>query len=208
MKFIADDFHVRPFLRHHRLTGLGNRLTKGVVLIDDVNFFDGLDLRNSIRESSHFHVGIGVETEMPKTAFVVGECGIDCAGVHEQHGFVGVSLIVFVYRFNQRCCDIGAVGLIDIANALVDGLFQGELRFLRIAFAIQRDDLKLATKHAATGVDFIGGHLHMPHHRLADVREGAGQRIDHRDLDRIGGVHSNGCDQRTQSKGNSAKLHG
>ncbi len=80
--------------------------------------------------------------------------------------------------------NIGTVALIDKANALIDSRFERELRFLRAALAVERDDFEPgAAEHAAARIDGIGGKLCVAHHGLADVRKRPRQRIDDRNLD-------------------------
>ncbi len=81
MQLIANDLDVRPFPGQHFLRRFGDRLSERVILIDQIDLPGVCVLRNRVGQRRHFHIGIGIEAEVPEAAPVVGERRIDGAGV-------------------------------------------------------------------------------------------------------------------------------
>ena len=142
MQVVADDLDVGPLAREVVLRGTADLLSERIVLADDVHLLDGLVFRQHSGHRLHFHVGVGVETEMPEAAFAVGHVRVERAVVQVHDLLAGVAFVVFVDGVDQRQSDTRATALRHVADTLVDGGLELRQRFLRGAFAVQRDDLK------------------------------------------------------------------
>jgi len=120
VQFVTDDLDAVTFRVQHFISGGRHSLTKGIVLPDDVDFLDVLVLNDHIGQRVHLDVRVGVETEMPEVAFVVGQRRVHSGIVQEQNTAVGVAAVVLVDGFGQCVRDARGVPLNDVARALVN----------------------------------------------------------------------------------------
>ena len=194
MQLVADDLDIRALLAEEFHRRGRHSFAEGVILTDDVDLADRLVRGDDVGQCIHLDVGIGVETEMPEIAFLVGQRRIDCRVVQEQHALVGIAPVVLDDRVGERVGDAGTVALEDEADAFADCTLELDQAFLGADLVVQRHHLERPpAEHAALRVDqrldriFEGAKP-----RLAGGRERPGERIDEGQTDRVRGADRRG----------------
>ena len=77
-----------------------------------------------------------VKAKVPGAAFLVGQYGVHCRIVKEQHALGWLAFIVLVDGVNKRSGYGRRVALHDDLRAVVDGRFHGGQGFFNQAFAV------------------------------------------------------------------------
>ena len=178
MEIVTHDLDVRTLLFQHFPGRFGYRLTEAVVLVDQVHLLDVVVGGDVVGQRVHFHVGVGVEAEVPVGTTLVGERGVHGGVVQIQHLVTGVALVVLLNGGNQRGGHGRTVALGHVANAVIDRLLQLHQAFLRVHFVVQADDFQVLAVKAAIGVDALGFVLEVLERGLAGGGHGPGKRID------------------------------
>ena len=195
VKLVADDLDVGALLGQHLARRRGDGLAERVILVDEIDGLDLLILRDDVGHRRHFHVGVGVEAEMPEIALLVGERRIDGRIVQEQHFLARIALVVLLDRLGDGERDGAAVALDDEARAVVQRLLQLDQRFLRIDLVVEREKLDLLAVDPARRIDRVDVELMRLLGENAGAGGAAGQRIDEGDLhirDRRSGAQGSG----------------
>ena len=136
MQLVADDLHVGPLLAQ-LLSGFAqHRLTKAVVLPDQVNAFERLVVLEHIHQRGHSHVGMRVKAKVPEAAFLVGQRRLYRRVIEKQHALGRLPLIVFVDGVNQHGRRGRGVALRNDAYAVVDSRAQRSQRLFVLALAV------------------------------------------------------------------------
>jgi hypothetical protein len=159
----------------------------------------------SLRAGEHFHlhVAVLVEAEVPEVAARLGQRGIERAIVQIEHRTIGIARVVFRDGFQGRACHGGARRLDHDADALIDRLLQRQQAVLRIAFAVERDQLEPGpTEHAAARVHAFDAHAQMREKAVAHVGERAAEGVDVGDADVLSRkCVGRCCEQQTRDQG-------
>mmetsp|Transcript_22694 Transcript_22694/g.37339 ORF Transcript_22694/g.37339 Transcript_22694/m.37339 type:complete len:411 (-) Transcript_22694:3483-4715(-) len=208
VQLIPDNLDIGALFPNETHGRRGHGLAEGIVLADDIYLFDGLILRNHIRQRVHLDVGIGVKAEVPEVALVIGQGRIHGGVIQKQHPVIRVAAIVLLDRLGQRIGHTGGVALGDIADALIDGDLQLDQGFLGADLVVEGDDLEHVTvQHAALFVhQLFGGEFILVQAVHARARKGAAERIDEGNFNGIGG-DGKGADRQGQCRG-QAKHNG
>ena len=120
VQLVADDLHVGPLLAQ-LLSGFAqHRLTKAVVLPDQVNAFERLVVLEHIHQRGHAHVGMRVKTKVPEAALFVGQGRLHRRVIEKQHPLGRLALVVLVDGVNQNRRGGRGVALRNDANAVVN----------------------------------------------------------------------------------------
>jgi hypothetical protein len=91
-------------------------------------------------DRSHFDVA--GEAKLPEVALLVGQFGRQGAAVQIEDTVVGIAGVVFRHAIDQRRAYIRSRALHDERNVLVGDALQGDQRFRRLQFVVERHDLK------------------------------------------------------------------
>ena len=185
VQVVAYDLNVGPLALEVRLGGTGDGMAEGIVLVDQVDLLDLRILGHVVGHGFHFHIAVGVETEMPEAALGVGEVRIHRGVVQVQDGLVRIALIVLVHCVDEHACDAGAIALGDDAYALVDHLLQHVQALLRAHLVVEGHDFDLRPAGEVALVDVVGDELELLQPCVADVGEPPGKRVDISDFERF-----------------------
>jgi hypothetical protein len=102
MQLVADELHVRALGTQLAPRFAQHRLAKAVVLADEVHALHASIIADDLHQSGHAHVGVGVESEVPEAAFLIGQDRVHRRVVEEQHTPAGFALVVLVERVDQH----------------------------------------------------------------------------------------------------------
>ncbi len=182
MQLVADDLNISAFGFEHGARLRAHRLTKRIVLIDQVHFLDARRGLHVVGQRLHLDVGARVPAEMIEAALLVGEDRIDGSIVEVQDFFARIAFVVFGDEVGQRAGDGRAVALGEVAHAAVNRLLRLDQALLRIGLVVQWDDLDLLAEDAALGVQLVGQELEGLEADFADAGAAAGEWIDVTDL--------------------------
>ena len=182
VQVLAHNGSIRALGGHALLEVLGDLLAVRVILVDQVDLFDVGLVFHEGRQGFHFHGRVSVQAEMAKSAFFVGEGGIDRRVVEVNHFFPRVALVVLLHRIGQHQRDGRAVALRHVAKALVNGGFQDVLRFLRRALVVHAHHFKIDTSGVFGAAQTLGDELPALELVLPHIREGTRQAFNHCDF--------------------------
>jgi hypothetical protein len=84
---------------------------------------------------------MGIEAEMRRAAFVVGQRRIDRRNVEEQHGLLRIALVMLGHEFVQRAGGGRGISGDENADAGIDGLLRLDDGLLRIQLVVETGDL-------------------------------------------------------------------
>ena len=171
-----------------------------VVLVQQKHFFDRRLVLHEAGQGFHFLRCIGIETEMPVAATLVGQRGVHGGVVEVHHLFAGIAGIVLGHRIRQRQCCTRAVALRDVAKALVHRCLEGIECLLGRALAVHAHHLKLHASSVLGTVVTIGDELPALELVLPHVGKRARQAFDHGDLDRFAFLRHGGKRNRHQRR--------
>ena len=183
MQLVADDLDVGPLLRKHLRCRRRDRLAERVILINQVDAFDLAVVGDHVSDRCHFHVGIGVEAEMPEIAFLVRERRVDCGIIEKEHFLARIALVVLEHGFGDRMRDRAAVALHDEARAVVERFLELNQRFLRIDLVVEGEELDFLAIDPAGSVDGVDVELVRFLRQNTGVRGPPGEWVDESDLD-------------------------
>ena len=129
---------------------------------------------------------MGVKTEMPKTATLVGERRIDC-GIVQKHGAAaGIALVLFIQGVNQARRHRRAIALQNVVSTAINGCAEAGQRLFGLAFAVIAFEHQLTRAtgqmHATALVDALDRHHQIAISRLAGVAKRAAQALNHGEL--------------------------
>ena len=144
VQVIPHDACGGQFARQHRTRVLRDAASERIILPDQINVFCSAIADNGFHQGFHAHVHRRVEAEMPETALGIGEIGVECGVVEEQHFLARIACVVFVNRVDQRQRRRRALALQHEADALVDGGTQLHQRLLCRGLVVERHDLDAA----------------------------------------------------------------
>ena len=168
VEFVTDNGYVRPLGLEHRHRRPSHRMTKRIVLVDQIDLLDvGLAL-HVVGEGLHLDVGIGVPAEMRECAFVVGQNRIDRRVIEIEHFLAWIALVVFGNPIRQGGGDRRAIALRDDPSAGIDRLLHLNQAFLRIGLVIEGQDFEFFAGSPALGVQLVGHELERFQPHLAD----------------------------------------
>ena len=154
MQFVADDFNVRALGLQKLHRSSSNGFTKRIVLTNQIDFLDVFIGGHDVGQGVHLDVRIGIETEVPEVALVVGQCRIHRRIVEEDDLLIRIAAVVLFDCIGDGVGNARRVALSDEADALVDGDLQLNQRFLSGNLVVKGNDLKLLTvQNTALAVD-------------------------------------------------------
>ena len=180
-------------------------MAEGIILIDQIDLLDARILGEIAGQRLHLHVGVGVEAELPETAFGIGHGRVYRAVIQIDELLAGIALVVFGHGVFKRQADRRTVALDDITDALVGGLPQKGKALLGGKVVVEADHLQLGAAGPVLLVGDIGGVLPAPQFVGPQGAHHARQRIDERDLHCLRGCGRGAASQRHGNGGAGQK---
>ena len=209
VQLVADDLHVGALQADLLFGFTQHRLTKAVVLPDQVNAFKRLVVLEHIHQSGHAHVGMRVKTKVPEAALFVGQGRLHRRVIEKQHPLGRLALVVLVDGVNQHRCGGRRIALRNDAYAVVDGRAQCGKRLFVLALAVVTlDAQRLRTRRqldAATRIDALSGPHQVAKDRFTRVAERTGKAFNQGDTHSRRGALGHGHQRQTGRQGQQAK---
>ena len=159
VQVFANDLDVRALAGQGFLGVLGNLHAVRIVLAQDVDLLDVLLAFHEAGHGFHLHRGVGIETEVPVAALVVGQIGIDGRVVQVDDFLARVAFVVLGDRIGQRQRDGRTVALDDVAHALVDRGLQRVQAFGRAQLVVDAGDFELHARRVAGTAELFSEEL-------------------------------------------------
>ena len=189
VKFVADDLHTRPALRQQFARAARHFAAEAVVLVDQVDALRARIVGQYLHQRCHPHLRMGVETEVPRAAALVGQHRIHGRVVEEQLPLAGVALVVAVDRIDQRTGHRRTVALKHEAHALIGSTPQQDERLLDLPLGVVAGHVQRARAlwqlHTTASVDPIDRELQVARDSFAGVGKWTRQPLDHAEPDRL-----------------------
>ena len=181
-QLVAHHLHVGPELGQEGLHVALDRLPEEIVLVQEIDLGDVLRERADHR--LRLHADVRVHAEVPVAALLVGQLGGDGAAIDVDDAVVGIALVVLVHRLDQRGGDVRARALHDDGHVLVGRALERQQRIRRLRLVVEGDELELPAEGAAAAIDPVDDVLELLEVLIADLGEGARERVGVGDLDR------------------------
>ena len=187
MQFVPGDTHIGPLRRQLAPCLAQHALPKAVILAHQVHRLERRIFAQQLHQSRHAHVGMGVESEMPKTAFFIGQRGVHGRVVQKKYAPGRIAGVVLVDSVNQGGRHRRRIALQNNPRPAVDGQTQGRQRLLCLPLAVKalqhQRHRSFAPRHAAPRIDALYGPDQIAVYRLATTGVRPAQALDQSQLD-------------------------